>query len=495
MKKSIFLMVFGPLMMMAQTTQTKTAPDCVINFSFTSTGNSADLNNVPQIASGSSTGACSAWIVTADPFNSGAGTITFQSASTSNLAGTGPGTYATFGGTIVTGSNPTSVFPWTLKATGYYPWVRINASVLSAGTIRGSIQGWRAQGVAIGSGGGGGGSGYTTVESAGAALTQRAILNFVSGTTCVDNAGATRTDCTSSGGAAFYQTVEQSGTPLAQEPKLNFTGAGVSCVDNSGATSTDCTISGSGGAGNYSQTFTSQTTVALTHNLGSTAVLSGCYDTSTPPLQIIPNTTAVTSANTVTVTFLLSQSGYCVVNASGGGGGGGGVTVHHQYFTAAILQNPCGGSGSGATAVVQGIPATNLCGSNPMGIGGPFIANTQALIYALIPSTWDSSSITLTLDVTTSSNNTGNFSFAPKFQCVPNGTDISVAPTFTTGSPVVTAAPGGSGSGFYREAVALTVSGSGCVAGSSIEIAFVRGATDTYPDAVFMTGADLAIKY
>lgn len=49
--------------------------------------------------------------------------------------------------------------------------------------------------------------------------------------------------------AVFYQTVDQSGTPLTQRPTLNFTGAGVSCVDNSGATRTDCTISGGGGGG------------------------------------------------------------------------------------------------------------------------------------------------------------------------------------------------------------------------------------------------------
>lgn len=44
----------------------------------------------------------------------------------------------------------------------------------------------------------------------------------------------------------FYQTIQQSGTPLTQEPTLNFTGSGISCVDNSGATRTDCTVSGGG---------------------------------------------------------------------------------------------------------------------------------------------------------------------------------------------------------------------------------------------------------
>ncbi len=46
----------------------------------------------------------------------------------------------------------------------------------------------------------------------------------------------------------FYQTVQQSGSALAQEPILNFTGAGVTCVDNSGATRTDCTVTSGGGS-------------------------------------------------------------------------------------------------------------------------------------------------------------------------------------------------------------------------------------------------------
>lgn len=42
---------------------------------------------------------------------------------------------------------------------------------------------------------------YYIIENSGTALTSRPTLNFVSGTTCVDNAGSNRTDCTSSGGS------------------------------------------------------------------------------------------------------------------------------------------------------------------------------------------------------------------------------------------------------------------------------------------------------
>ena len=57
------------------------------------------------------------------------------------------------------------------------------------------------------------------------------------------------TTCIAQVAAAYYQTVEQSGSALTQRPTLNFTGSGVSCVDNSGATRTDCTISGGGSSG------------------------------------------------------------------------------------------------------------------------------------------------------------------------------------------------------------------------------------------------------
>ena len=51
-------------------------------------------------------------------------------------------------------------------------------------------------------------------------------------------------NCTGSVAGLFYQTVENAGSSLAQEPILNFV-AGISCVDNSGATRTDCTGTGS----------------------------------------------------------------------------------------------------------------------------------------------------------------------------------------------------------------------------------------------------------
>ncbi len=71
------------------------------------------------------------------------------------------------------------------------------------------------------------------------------------------------------------------------------------------------------GGPNYQQSFTSATSVTLTHNLNSTGIVFACFDASTPPLWILPKSVAMTNANTLTVTFASAQSGSCVVNASG----------------------------------------------------------------------------------------------------------------------------------------------------------------------------------
>jgi hypothetical protein len=53
------------------------------------------------------------------------------------------------------------------------------------------------------------------------------------------------------GAAGGYTIIENATTPLTQRTTVNFTGAGVTCVDNGGATRTDCTIPGGGGASAY----------------------------------------------------------------------------------------------------------------------------------------------------------------------------------------------------------------------------------------------------
>jgi hypothetical protein len=69
-------------------------------------------------------------------------------------------------------------------------------------------------------------------------------------------------------------------------------------------------------APNYSQSFTSQTSVTMTHNLGTSNVVVECYDAGNNGVSYA--TFTVTDLNHVTVTFFTPQTGRCVVNGFGG---------------------------------------------------------------------------------------------------------------------------------------------------------------------------------
>ena len=69
-------------------------------------------------------------------------------------------------------------------------------------------------------------------------------------------------------------------------------------------------------APNYSQSFTAQTSVSLTHRLGTSNVVAACYDTGNNEVSYA--TFTVVDLNNVTVTFFTPQTGRCVVNGFGG---------------------------------------------------------------------------------------------------------------------------------------------------------------------------------
>jgi hypothetical protein len=120
------------------------------------------------------------------------------------------------------------------------------------------------------------------------------------------------------GGAGVLQSF--GGGPVATGDCARFDGDGN--VVSAGA---PC---GSGSAGitaNYSQAFSGQTSITLTHNLASVNVVVQCYDNSN--LSIGFENAAVIDGNTAVVTFAKPQSGRCVVNGSGGGGGASGNPV------------------------------------------------------------------------------------------------------------------------------------------------------------------------
>lgn len=215
----VILLVLSSLGEAQAQTQTRTAPDCQLSFSFTVTGVSADLNNVPQLASGGSTGGCSVFVVTVEGFNSGAGTITFQG-SESNVAGTGPASYGTFAGTTVSGSNPVSSFPSTFVATGWTAWLRVSATV-SAGTLRGTIQGWRQQ-----TGTSGGGGGGSTV-----------VTNF---TTCQSGSNTIKSSPISISGSGLTQIVAASGSTVITVCSLSLSSSATTNITIENGTGAAC---------------------------------------------------------------------------------------------------------------------------------------------------------------------------------------------------------------------------------------------------------------
>lgn len=92
-----------------------------------------------------------------------------------------------------------------------------------------------------------------------------------------------------------------------------------------------CVVNGTGGgttvvelqpSANASQSFTTQTSVTLAHNLNSLNVIAQCYDATNKAIDY--HSMTVSDANSVVVTFQSPQSGRCVVNGTGGTGGGGG---------------------------------------------------------------------------------------------------------------------------------------------------------------------------
>lgn len=131
------------------------APDCVINFTFTGAANSSVLDNRSKY--------CESWAVA---YNStgftGSLALTLQAAPASTTNGV-PGTWGTFGGTTVSGSNPLTAVTYSSgRFTGYAAYLRVNlASLTGSGTVTGRLYGWRyvASKVSESSSGGGGGSG------------------------------------------------------------------------------------------------------------------------------------------------------------------------------------------------------------------------------------------------------------------------------------------------------------------------------------------------
>jgi hypothetical protein len=89
------------------------------------------------------------------------------------------------------------------------------------------------------------------------------------------------------------------------------------------------TIDSAAGLSNYEAAFAGQTSITIpgaAHGYGTAALVTQCYDNSTPSRLVEPSAISV-DPNTydVVIEFPAAQSGRCVVNGSGGGGGTAGA--------------------------------------------------------------------------------------------------------------------------------------------------------------------------
>jgi len=82
---------------------------------------------------------------------------------------------------------------------------------------------------------------------------------------------------------------------------------------------------GAGGLGKYVASFTSQTSVTVTHNLNDSNPVVEIYDNNAQ--QIDADSVIVTNANVVTLTFNVATTGFCIVHA--GVGIATGVTAYY----------------------------------------------------------------------------------------------------------------------------------------------------------------------
>ncbi len=110
----------------------------------------------------------------------------------------------------------------------------------------------------------------------------------------------------------------------------------------------------------YTQSFTAQTNIALTHNLALspvTAYVLACFDGSGVKIQ--PASETATNLNTVMVTFAIAQTGSCTV-ATGGGTGGSPAVGSLTGFGAAGHVIRSTGSAYADSAIQAGdIPTLN----------------------------------------------------------------------------------------------------------------------------------------
>jgi hypothetical protein len=215
--KTLILLVLLALPAFSQ--QTQVAPDCTLGGVFTTTGNSATLDN--RSVSINPGTPCTLWSLTwsAQPAVT---SLTINIEGAPDSAGT-PGTFTSLANAT---TFPSGKLTYS-ASTAYSPWMRITVSAVGAsGLINAVLNGWREDQASIAGGGGGGGGCVGTTatpcvvdgpNSAGSASTKPPVqvagndgtnVQFIS----TDTSGRTKVV----GGAAIGSSSSGNPVPLAK---------------------------------------------------------------------------------------------------------------------------------------------------------------------------------------------------------------------------------------------------------------------------------------
>jgi len=160
-------------------------------------------------------------------------------------------------------------------------------------------------------------------------------------------------------------------------------------------------------AGNSSYVFVTQVSITIpgtVHQFGTANLIVDCYDNSTPPQQVEPNTIQISPTTyNVTIDFSTAQTGYCVVNGAGTASVAGiGGAVSSVFGRGGAVMSQTGdysfGQISGSVGASQ-LPAAGgdvsgtLTAATVTGIQNRVVANTapangQALLWNSSASAW-----------------------------------------------------------------------------------------------------------
>jgi hypothetical protein len=116
------------------------APDCSIYFTLTAASPTSVVFDNRQAA-------CTSWTIT---YLNVSGTFAALSLLVQDSADVTPRVWVAFAGALISGVNPNiALTQATTTFFGYVPWIRVNATVVGAGTITGRLYGFRQNSVTL----------------------------------------------------------------------------------------------------------------------------------------------------------------------------------------------------------------------------------------------------------------------------------------------------------------------------------------------------------